>query len=211
MIVLEELGQRIREEMAQAIGPTAPSLPDTAPAVPEGGGYSQLSDMSWQLRAVQLFSQTGNLAQVARELEMTIYELQKLTRTAWWMEELALLRREEMALTNVTLTRLLDKTLVALEDRLDNGDAVLTLTGKEMVPLDAKTLIRIADVVFDKRQLVRNLPTVIDGDSSKLASLAEKLARLGQARRDGFQDVIELMPSQGAERQDPSSLEIQNG
>jgi len=204
VIVLEELGQRIREEMACAIGPASPSLPAQEP-------YSQLSDMSWQLRAVQLFSQTGNLAQVARELEMTIYELQKLTRTSWWMEELALLRREEMALTNVTLTRLLDKTLVALEDRLDNGDAVLTLQGKEMVPLDAKTLIRIADVVFDKRQLVRNLPTVIDGDSSKLASLAEKLARLGQARRDGFQDVVELMPSQPEAGGNPPELDEANG
>jgi hypothetical protein len=203
VIVLEELANRVKMQIREeTLG---------APIASKAANVSLGSDLSWQLKAVQLFAQTGNLAQVARELEMTIYELQKLTRTQWWMDECALLRREEMALTNVCLTRLLDKTLEALEDRLDNGDKVMTAFGVQAIPLDAKTLIRLADVVFDKRQLIRNLPTVIDGDASKLASLAEKLSRLGQARREGITNVIELMPSQPKAGGNPQMAETLDG
>ena len=110
---------------------------------------------------------------------------------------------------------MLDKTLVALEDRLDNGDQVMTAMGLQNVPLSAKDLIRLADVVFDKRQLVRNLPTQIDGDSSKLASLAEKLSQLGQARREGVvYGQAELMPSEAgseATKAVPAKEEALNG
>ena len=143
-----------------------------------------------ELEAVRRFALSGSLAQVSRDMGIALYELQKLSRLGWWADELALLRREELALTNATLTRLFDATLGQIEDRLINGDYHLVSGQMRRVALDAKTLARLADVIFDKRQLVRNQPTVIEGDNSKLALLAEKLARLG-AKNAGEGRLIE--------------------
>ena len=49
-------------------------------------------------------------------------------------------------------------------------------------PLNAQTLCRIAETVFDKRQLIRGLPTAVTNEGSKLAELAEKLEQLGRAQ-----------------------------
>lgn len=138
---------------------------------------------SADLEAVRLYSLTGSLAKVSRELGVPLYELTKLTRTQWWQDELAALRREEMALTNASLTRVFDQTLAQIEDRLTNGDFTVSQGGAlRRVPVSASTLARLADMVFDKRQLVRNEPTIIAGDNDKLARLADKLRRLGAAR-----------------------------
>src|SRR5574340_173619 len=75
-----------------------------------------------ELEAVRLFALYGSLARVSRELAVPLYELQKLSRTQWWLEEVALLQRAEAAETNAKLTRLWDMTLDQIEDRLTNGD-----------------------------------------------------------------------------------------
>ena len=78
MIVLGHEEALVRREMVSEIESTS-RLAD----VPTQKTLT--SELSWQLTAVQLFSQTGNLAAVARELGMSIYELQKLTRTQCWI------------------------------------------------------------------------------------------------------------------------------
>ena len=74
------------------------------------------------LEAVRLFCLTGSLAEVARQLDVPIYALKKLSRTRVWARELAELQRAEAALLNVRLTKMLDTTLEAMEDRLAHGD-----------------------------------------------------------------------------------------
>jgi hypothetical protein len=132
------------------------------------------------LHAVRLFAQTGSLAEVARQLEVPIYELKKLSRTEFWGRELAELQRAEAALLNVRLTRMLDTTLEAIEDRLAHGD--FNFSGGKMfrTPVTAATLARVADCVFEKQRLVRDLPTaIVDVENRKLATLAQRLRALG--------------------------------
>lgn len=155
-----------------------PELPDDAPLL---------------LKTVHLFSQLGSLKAVSRALGIPIYELQKLQRTQAWLDEYNALQREEMAISNVRMTRILDQTLEAIEDRLINGDYHFTGGKAFRRPCDAKTLARLTDVIFDKRQLLRNLPTQIEASTSKLAELAEKLEALGKARRAG--EIIDVQAS----------------
>lgn len=136
-------------------------------------------DISVEREAVRLFSLYGSLARVSRELNIDLYHLQKMARTQWWAEEYSQLQRLESAQKNAALTRVLDITLDKLEDRVQKGD--LIYKGGKLVrqPLTAAVLAKVADVVFDKRQLIRNQPTVILDGNSKLESLARKLRALG--------------------------------
>ncbi len=165
------------------------------------------------LEAVRLFAQTGSLARVAAELKCSLYELKKLTRTEFWQRELHDLQIAEAAELNVRMTRLFNSTLEQLEDRLQNGDFILgagmSLTKNEKgelvsaggalkrVPLPASTLARVAEIVFDKRQLVRQLPTSIMGvgENSKLEQLGRQLRALGAKDPDLLSEAIIEIPA----------------
>jgi hypothetical protein len=75
----------------------------------------------------------------------------------------------------------LGTTFEELGKRLAFGDRVVNKqTGEEYVQqVPASVLVRIMDAVFDKRQLLRNLPTNIS-EGAKLDELAEKLKELGR-------------------------------
>ena len=172
--------------------PSPPPLP-VEDALPDPDLLSQ---------AVRSYLKTGSLAAVSRNLSVPIYELQKLARTQEWMQELKLLRTIEQAVLDSSLTSILDTTLDALKHRLEFGEDVMDKDGNiRTKPLNAQTLCRIAETVFDKRQLIRGLPTAVTNEGSKLAELAEKLEQLGRAQAAR---TIEMeLPSEG--RREPSS------
>lgn len=133
-------------------------------------------------RAVVLYLQCGSLAKVALSLGTTVYELQKLAKSQWWTDELGRLRRIEQAELDNRLSAILGKSLDMLVERMEYGEEVYDKEGNmHMRPVPAATLCKIANTVFEKRQLIRGLPTAVTNESSKLAELAEKLEKLGQA------------------------------
>lgn len=132
------------------------------------------------LKAVRLFAESGSLAAVARTLNVPIYALKKLSRTEMWMRELADLQAAEAALLNVKFSQILGLALDQMEDRLTHGDFTVSAGKLVRSPLAAPTLARIADCVFDKQRLLRDLPTaIVGGDNKKLATLAQHLRALG--------------------------------
>lgn len=138
----------------------------------------------WEKDAARLYYQTGSYIKTAQGLGVSIYEVTRLGKTGWWRDEIAALERDEIAQSNVRMTRLLDMTLDELEDRLVNGDEVVVggqLTTKKV---DARTLATVANVIFDKRQLLRGMPTRIDSNEGKLEELADKLRTLGKVRAE---------------------------
>lgn len=139
----------------------------------------QLVTVPKELLAVRAFVHTGSMAAAAREIGEPIATIRAYAKTVWWQDEVAALQRDNMARLDASLTKILDSSIDALLTRITEGDTVLTKKGKVQVPLKADTLNRIADVVFTKRQLLRNQPTAIAGDTKKLNTLALKLKALG--------------------------------
>jgi len=134
--------------------------------------------------AVRLFISSGSMAEVARHFKVPVYDIKKLARTAEWARELHDLRVAEAAQMDTSLTSILDSTLSQLSERVDEGNPVWTPEGVRYVPLTSTELVRVADVVFDKRQLLRGDATAIvsgDGDvvNRKLEQLARGLRALG--------------------------------
>lgn len=169
----------------------------------EGDSPHPALSLEQSLAAVRLYLHTGSIAEVGRQLSVTVYELNKLTRTQWWMQELRLLRTIEQAQLDTSLTEILNVTLAELKQRLEFGEDYYDKEGNmRNRPLPAATLCRIADVVFDKRQLIRGLPTAVTNEGGKLQDLADKLEQLGRAQSAR---TIEMDPTPP-----PSSFEIED-
>ena len=146
---------------------------------------SQLADQkeSLQTTAIRAYLKTGSLAATSRELGIPLLLVRKMAATQSWAEELGLLRRTEQAVLDTQLTKILNTTLSELEQRLAFGEEVFDKEGgSHMRPLNGATLVRIMEAVFEKRQLIRGLPTALNNESSKLTELAAKLEELGRAQ-----------------------------
>ena len=159
------------------------NLPEDSAAVPAQTSLISAKDEIHLPTAVSLYIKTGSLAATARQLEVTVYELQKLAKTQRWTDEIGNLRRVEHAALDSALSEILGKALSGLVQRMNDGEECVTAEGiPYLKPVSAATLVRIADVIFDKRQLIRGLPTALTNESSKLGELAAKLEQLGRAQ-----------------------------
>jgi hypothetical protein len=139
----------------------------------------------WEVAACHFYMNTGNMAATARRFNTTIYEVKKLMTAVWWQEECARIRSESKVKIDAGFTRLVEKGIAMLEDRLDNGEIAGMKTDKDgnvtirRSAMRAIDIARITDMAFMKRQLVRNEPTVVAGDTQALTVLARKLRALG--------------------------------
>ena len=96
----------------------------------------------------------------------------------WFRELVDELQREDDLEVDAKFTKILSKSLDTISDRLDNGDFQYDpRTGKfvrKQIP--AKDATRIADVMFDKRNLLRGKPTSISGKQEQISDRLLKLA-----------------------------------
>lgn len=130
------------------------------------------------------YVETGNAAETARGFGMTLYELGKMQKQLWWVEEVNAIKVAEKAATDARLTKILNRSLEKLELMLEEGEEVVTGKGDVVTrQLDGRTLISAIDVIFDKRQLVRDLPTNINPEGKKLKELADKLEELSRFQK----------------------------
>lgn len=145
----------------------------------EAPSEDELAVQTIEQQAMAIFIQEGTLTAVSKRLGIRYYEVQKLSRTLWWNEEVARIRRDIAAGEIAMQTRLVDRCLDLLMDRIEHGDLVATRTGFKREPLKATDLARIAHTVFTERQLLRNEPTAIAGETGRVQVLATKLRALG--------------------------------
>ena len=104
----------------------------------------------------------------------------------WWTD---LLERIHVAHDQETVskfTKIVDKSLEVIEDRLDAGDYVITKKGEvKRKPVSMRDAASVASTVVDKRQLLRGKPTsrseTISTDK-RLENLAKEFAKFSKAR-----------------------------
>jgi hypothetical protein len=111
-----------------------------------------------------------------------------------WAERMARVRHTNVSELDAYWTRYLPKAMEAMFDRLENGDWK-AIPGKDesgapvavryRLPMSARDIAITMAIVFDKRQIIRNLPTSIRGQSGEdrwkdLARGLEQLAGRGR-------------------------------
>jgi len=103
------------------------------------------------------------------------------TKSDWWEGLTESIRAEKSDEIDATISRTLEKSSKQLIDRIDNGDDIITKDGEHVRQLmRGRDLATVFGIMFDKRQIIRNLPTSIKAEStdSRLNQLAEKVREL---------------------------------
>ena len=95
----------------------------------------------------------------------------------WFKELVSEIVREDDNSSDAKLTKIVSKSLDVITDRLENGDFMYDKESAKFVrrPMYAKDVTRVADIMFDKRNLLRGKPTSI---SSKQEQISDRLLKI---------------------------------
>jgi hypothetical protein len=105
----------------------------------------------------------------------------------WWKELVDEIRNEEDCELDVKLSKVIDRSLDALTDRIENGDFLFnSKTGKFVrKPIHMRDALTAVTQVYDKRNLLRGKPTSrVEKHTTQdtLNNLAEQFARFAAAK-----------------------------
>ena len=136
--------------------------------------------------ACTLYAVYGNLEEVQKLTDVPIAQLRLWKQEPWWIEITKQVYVEQNENLSARISTTLDKALIELNDRLENGDTVVTASGKSVIrPVDAKVLTSLFDSLVHRRQVVRGEPTSIHaniGVDDRLDKLAEAFTRFAAAK-----------------------------
>lgn len=150
-----------------------------------------------RIEAVAHYAVTGNITKTAELCGIPARTINDWKLNAdWWVDAVAKVREEQKDEIDANLSRILSKSTAALEDRIDQGDEYITKDGERArKAVSARDLATVTGIMFDKRQIMRNLPTTIKAESTdaRLNQLAEKVRELqgGMVTIEGESEEIE--------------------
>ena len=136
-------------------------------------------DKKKQLEAVTTYLATGSIAETSRIINVPYRTVQSWKlESEWWPKVVEEIQSGENQKIDQKMSKIIDKTLEKLVERIEDGDYMYDQkTGRMVkVPLKARDLERITSGLFDKRQLIRKQPTNIKSDPSNQADRLLKLA-----------------------------------
>lgn len=150
-----------------------------------------------RIDAAANFLVTGNVAQVSRLTGIPETTLSGWRKSDWWVKLVADLRREYDEELDGKLTGCLHRAVDALFSGIDSGDEVL-VRGKDgshslrQKPVSSRDLAVITGIVYDKRALLRRMPTSIREDRSKdrLEAMAARFEKIAESYRAGQAKVV---------------------
>lgn len=143
----------------------------------QGGHWSEKK----KYEAVVLFNAGMGLSQISVELNVPRETIKKWRISPWWEDISKDLRSEETQKLDAKLTKILDKSLESILDRLEEGEFIYDQkTGKiKRTPVKMRDATVAFNTIMDKRQLIRKEPTKITeqtNTATQLANLAEQFA-----------------------------------
>ena len=149
-----------------------------------------------RIEAVALFAAIGNVAEVARIMDMNAATLRSWKTTEWWELMMRRVHNEKDEELDTKFTKIVDKAIDEINDRLENGEFIYNARTGETVRVKPKMrdVAMVAATNLDKRQLLRGQPTSrtekIDVKDS-LTRLANEFAKFTQAR-DVTPEAVEV-------------------
>lgn len=149
-----------------------------------------------RMEAITNYLATGNITLTSQLCGVPRDTLKTWMKSPWWYEAIEDIHNGE----NVELSKkskdIIQKTLTALEDRVQNGNYVMDGKTKKIkrVPVNAKELGDIASKIIDRRQLLNKEPTRYTESTSDKMRMNEKLNQLAKA-------FISFTKAGGAEKQ----------
>jgi hypothetical protein len=129
-----------------------------------------------KLKVIAAFYVLGNASKVEEETGVSAGTINYWKTLPWWFEEMEKLRKSEDQVMISGYARLMHKTIEKLEERIDNGEIVITKRGEVVnKPVSARDLSIISGMAADKRGKLVNTQTV---ETVKQVTMAERLKQL---------------------------------
>jgi len=140
-----------------------------------------------KLETVQTFLMLGNLAMTARVLKIPEETVYRWRKTSWWKEIEGELKTQDELQLSARLKRVMEKTLDAVDDRLEHGDYVYNQKTGEMrrKPVSMRDAHKVSMDLIDKRDLLarRNQTDASEEQmSDKLLKMMKQFADFAQGK-----------------------------
>jgi hypothetical protein len=146
---------------------------------------------------VASYFETGNKETAAKFCGCTIRCADDWVKADWFKKAMRELNREHDKGLDNKITKLLNKTLDQLSQRLETGDEKVLLTRdgefRTYQQLTAKDLAIVTGVLFDKRNQLRKEPEKDDAAESALDRIADKLRQYSLTEKlQGPAEVVDV-------------------
>ena len=162
-----------------------------AMSIPKQPG-SQYTDEK-RIAVIADYSVTGNITKTAELHNMPKQTVSNWANSDWGIELLGQIRTEKGEEFDANLTKFIDTAFEQAQDRVENGDFRVSKEGKLIrVPMGGKELVISGSCAYDKRQLHRNQPTSIRGESESIKALAEQFKQLSRDHNNIQKSVVKV-------------------
>src|SRR3990167_9191815 len=153
-----------------------------------------------RLEVVSLYACIGDPVRISDLTGVPCSTIRTWRRESWFREVLEEIREENNEKLDALFSEIVDKSQKLIQDRLENGDSVVTKNGEIVQkPIGIRDLTYVSSQTIDKRQLIRNKPTSISEKQTtpiitRLEQLAETFKSLANKKeikfnREVVQDV----------------------
>jgi len=144
----------------------------------KGGSYS------WEVKkdAIEKFYMCGNTRMTSELTGVSVDTIENWKKQDWWQGYLTELKATERIQTDQKLRKIIDRSLVIMEDRLENGDVVLNNKTGELVrkPVNLRDTSEVANKLMHQRIQLEKANTEI------------------QVQKETMQDTLKLLANEFA-------------
>ena len=175
--------------------------PNTKHRKPKIRSVDSPTNKSWsdkqKLEAVQSWLLLGNLALTSRILSIPEITLRVWKTSEWWKNAVEEIKLQEDMQMSARLKKIVDASLMAVEDRLVNGDLMYDQKTGEMVrkQVNMRDAHKVAVDLMDKKAILDKTATPAQEeqkDEDRLLKLAEKFADFVTKKKDVVIDVSDV-------------------
>jgi hypothetical protein len=179
------------EEILAAAPEEIPS--STIPMVNKGGRPKKhgTTKHKWhseedRIRVASVYAMTGNALRTSEITGINHATIRQWKTQPWWPQIIDRVRREHDDELDAKISKVIDKTLKEVEDRLDGGDYHYDIKTGEMVrvPMKGKEVAVVTSIMMDKRDNIRRKEATQQDEMSikdTLKRIAESFAQLAKA------------------------------
>ena len=166
--------------------------PNTKHRQPKIRSVDAGTNRSWsdkqKIEAVQSYLLLGNLALTSRILSIPEITLRVWKTSEWWKNAVEDIKTQETVQMSARLKKIVDASLVAVEDRLLNGDYVYDNKTQQMIrkQVNMRDAHKVAVDLMDKSAVLDKVNGPVEQqqtDDQRLMKLAEKFADMVNKKR----------------------------
>ena len=159
--------------------------PNTKQRKPKDRSITAKTNRSWsdkqKMEAIQHYLLVGNLALTSRVLGIPEITLRQWKTTEWWKSSVEDIKQQENMEMSARLKKMVEASLIAVTDRLENGDWMYDQKTGQMIrkPVNIRDAHKVATDLMDKRTMLEKAAAPAEEqvqDVNRLEMLAEKFA-----------------------------------